>query len=59
MQNLVRDGQTLVLGGFIRPKTEGKKMVMFLVTPYIVDPAGNRMHTDEELSAIQKALQPK
>ncbi len=45
------DGQTLVIGipGSDQPPVEGNLELIF-VTPRIIDPAGNVVHTDDELS---------
>jgi general secretion pathway protein D len=61
-QAQVWDGQTLVLGGVVteelekdrngKPRKDGKslrKQLLVFVTPTIVDPAGNRVHTAENL----------
>jgi hypothetical protein len=46
----VRDGQTLVAGHLVNDKpSEPKKLQLYFVTPTIIDAAGNRIHTDEEL----------
>lgn len=61
-QAVVWDGQTLVLGGLVteepekdrngKPRKDGKslrKQLLVFVTPTIVDPAGNRVHSAENL----------
>jgi type II secretory pathway component GspD/PulD (secretin) len=58
----VWDGQTVVLGGLM-PKNDlssiGKsfsdgqeRALLIFVTPTIIDPAGNRIHTDEQLNSL-------
>jgi type II secretory pathway component GspD/PulD (secretin)/beta-lactamase regulating signal transducer with metallopeptidase domain len=63
------DNQTVVLGGLVgpsprdlspvrrasqsQPKTSNKKNLMMFVTATIVDPAGNRVHSDDELRQMQ------
>jgi type II secretory pathway component GspD/PulD (secretin) len=37
-------------------KTEAKDNLMVFVTPTIVDPAGNRVHSDDELPFAQTAV---
>ena len=44
------DGQTILLGMPSSLSATNQKSLVFFVTPTIVDPAGNRVHTDEELS---------
>ena len=46
----VRDGQTVVLGGFVSEETSKKayKNRMVFVTPIIIDPAGNRVHSSDK-----------
>jgi type II secretory pathway component GspD/PulD (secretin) len=51
---IVWDGQTVVLGGFPTAekdkhssKSRPKKMLLLFVTPTIIDPAGNRVHTTD------------
>jgi type II secretory pathway component GspD/PulD (secretin) len=39
------DGQTLLFGG---PKETSDKAILVLVTPTLIDPAGNRLHPPEE-----------
>ncbi|MCI0539822.1 MAG: type II and III secretion system protein [Verrucomicrobiales bacterium] len=41
----VFDGQTLLFGG---PKETSDKAILVLVTPILIDPAGNRLHPPEE-----------
>ena len=63
------DGQTAIIGGLTEKKytlgqgnTEaskaGDKELLVLITATIVDPAGNRVHTDEEMPFIQKGAPP-
>src|SRR4030095_11205680 len=53
---IVWDGQTMVLGGFPTAekdkrssKSRSKKMLLLFVTPTIIDPAGNPVHTADNL----------
>jgi general secretion pathway protein D len=51
-------GDLPLLGRFFRnesSQTQKKNLVIF-VTPTIIDPAGNRLHTDEELPFAQSAI---
>ena len=49
------DSQTLVIGQMVADtKSDGKMLRLVFVTPTIIDPAGNRVHTDEELSEKYK-----
>lgn len=51
-------GDMPFIGRFFRSEsniTEKKNLVIF-VTPTIIDPAGNRLHTDEELPFAQKTI---
>jgi beta-lactamase regulating signal transducer with metallopeptidase domain len=48
----VWDGDTLVIGGGRRANDkpgDNMKRLLVMVTPTAIDPAGNRMHTDEEV----------
>jgi general secretion pathway protein D len=48
----VWDGQTLVLGGLIAAgdsNSAEKRNLLIFVTPTIIDQAGNRVHTDDEM----------
>ena len=63
------DGQTAVLAGLpeatyvngsvvtAKPKTDDKELLVF-ITASIVDPAGNRIHADDELPFAQKGIPP-
>jgi|GEM_PF-755816 len=45
------DGQTLVFSGVMTNQPAGvRKEMMVFVTPTIIDPAGNRVHTEDDLS---------
>ncbi|HEV7928389.1 MAG TPA: hypothetical protein VGR14_23755 [Verrucomicrobiae bacterium] len=47
----VWDGQTLVFSGEMTNQAAGvRKEMMVLVTPIIIDAAGNRVHTEDDLS---------
>lgn len=55
------DGDTVVLGKPVHENGQpdenpgdGKKRLLVFVTPTIVDSAGNRVHTDEEISALNR-----
>jgi Flp pilus assembly secretin CpaC len=66
------DGQTVILEGlpekdyvsgketFVRQKSSDKELLVF-ITVTLVDPAGNRIHTDEELPFAKDGIpsQPK
>ncbi|HEX5400305.1 MAG TPA: M56 family metallopeptidase, partial [Verrucomicrobiae bacterium] len=45
------DGQTLAL---VFPNSNGKNRLVVFVTSWIVDPAGNRLHSDDELRQMQE-----
>lgn len=45
------DGQTLAL---VFPNSNGKNRLVVFVTSWIVDPAGNRVHSDDELRQMQE-----
>ena len=47
----VWEGQTLAL---VFPGSDGKKRLVVFVTSWIIDPAGNRVHTDDELRQMQE-----
>jgi Flp pilus assembly secretin CpaC len=63
------DGQTAILGGLpettyvngsvvtAKPKTDDKELLVF-ITASVVDPAGNRIHADDELPSAQKGIPP-
>jgi len=62
----VLDGQTLVLGGLVserarraepKPGTQ-KRHVLIFVTPTLVDPAGNLIHTADEMPLSREAIPP-
>jgi general secretion pathway protein D len=38
--------------------TSSKKNLMIFVTPTIIDPAGNRYHSDDEMPFAQNAIPP-
>jgi beta-lactamase regulating signal transducer with metallopeptidase domain len=63
------DGQTVILGGLKKYFTVNGKMVagksgdsdkemLVFITATIVDPAGNRVHADDELPFAQKTVPP-
>jgi type II secretory pathway component GspD/PulD (secretin) len=48
----VWDGQTVVLGGSISESvstTSKKKNLLVFITPTLIDPAGNRLHTEKDM----------
>jgi general secretion pathway protein D len=51
-------GKLPVVGGLFRneSKTTSKKHLLIFVTPTIIDPAGNRVHSDDELPFARKAI---
>ena len=63
------DNQTAIIGGLPettyvngsavagKPKTGDKELLVF-ITATIVDPAGNRVHSDDELPFAQKGIPP-
>ncbi|MCX6928460.1 MAG: hypothetical protein NT154_35415, partial [Verrucomicrobia bacterium] len=56
------DGQTLVLGGKWvsgndSNSTQKRNLIIF-VTPTLIDPAGNRIHTDEEMPFTRNGTPP-
>ena len=53
-QARLEDGQTLVVVG---PVVEKRRLLVF-VTPTIVDPAGNRVHPDDQLPSRGNAVPP-
>jgi general secretion pathway protein D len=38
--------------------TNGRRRLLIFITPTIIDPAGNRVHTDEEMPFGQKSIPP-
>jgi hypothetical protein len=46
----VQDGQTLVIGEVLTNQPEAGDLGLAFVTVTIIDPAGNRVHSDDELS---------
>jgi beta-lactamase regulating signal transducer with metallopeptidase domain/type II secretory pathway component GspD/PulD (secretin) len=65
----LRDGQTAILGKFESHSTAGKsvagtkpevpeKELLVFITATIVDPAGNRVHSDDELPFAHKGIPP-
>jgi hypothetical protein len=56
-QQTVYDGQTLVL--LLQPQKKDKdKVLVALVTATFIDPAGNRVHSDDEMPFAQTAFPP-
>jgi len=63
------DGQTAVIGGLLeknyvggkevadKSKSSDKELLVF-ITATLVDPAGNRVHTDDDLPFAQKGIPP-
>jgi general secretion pathway protein D len=53
-------GDVPILGRLFQSRTKSsvKKNLMIFVTPTIVDPAGNRVHSDDELPFAQNAVPP-
>jgi beta-lactamase regulating signal transducer with metallopeptidase domain/type II secretory pathway component GspD/PulD (secretin) len=62
----VWDGQTVLLGGFMPELDPGQppstntqsENVMVFITATIVDPAGNRVHTDDEMPFAKESVPP-
>jgi type II secretory pathway component HofQ len=51
------DGQTLVLGGVATDQPAGeRRMRMVFVTPRIIDPAGNPVHSDADMPFAQTGI---
>jgi formylmethanofuran dehydrogenase subunit C len=52
----VLDSQTMVIGGVVTNQLSGpKKVGVVFVTPTIIDPAGHRVHTDDDLAKPRKS----
>lgn len=53
-------GDLPLLGRFFRSesKTTNKKNLVIFVTPTMIDPAGNRLHTDEEMPFALSTIPP-
>jgi len=51
-------GDLPYLGRFFRSESNisGKKNLVIFVTPTIIDPAGNRLHSDEEMPFAQQSV---
>jgi hypothetical protein len=46
----------MVIGGVVTNQLSGpKKVGVVFVTPTIIDPAGNRVHTDDDLAKPRKS----
>jgi len=55
----VWDGQTLVIGGLTtNQSSKVRKMRLVFVTPTIIDRAGNRMHTDNDMPFTRNSIPP-
>jgi len=61
----VWDGQTLMIGNpldasnqIVEKPADGKKRLIVLVTPTIIDPGGNRVHTDGATAPARSAVAP-
>jgi type II secretory pathway component GspD/PulD (secretin)/beta-lactamase regulating signal transducer with metallopeptidase domain len=53
----VWDGQTIVLGGDkIASSTNQQQNLLIFITARIIDPAGNPVHTDDEIKAFQNTI---
>jgi hypothetical protein len=63
------DGQTVAFGKFAKHRFAGDKVIaagpdekdtelLVLVTVWVVDPAGNRIHSDDQLSFAKNAIPP-
>ena len=63
-QALVWDGQTVLLGGMSQATgTNAKpsavrKLLLVFITPTIIGPAGNRVHTDEDMPFARDGVPP-
>jgi type II secretory pathway component GspD/PulD (secretin) len=53
-------GDLPLFGRFFRSetKTSAKKNLLIFVTPTLIDPAGNRMHSEDEMPFAQTAIPP-
>jgi type II secretory pathway component GspD/PulD (secretin)/tetratricopeptide (TPR) repeat protein len=53
-------GDLPLLGRFFRSesKNTSKKNLLIFVTPVLIDPAGNRLHTDDEMPFAQNGIPP-
>jgi len=49
------DGQTILLGS---QKSDGKNRLLVFITTALLDPAGNRIHADEELPFAKTSISP-
>ena len=51
-------GDLPLLGRFFRSEASmtSKKNLLIFVTPTIIDPAGNRLHSDEEMPFAQNGI---
>jgi hypothetical protein len=49
------DGQTLEL---VSPKSDGTNRLVVFITATVVDPAGNRVHSDDELPFNPSTIPP-
>jgi type II secretory pathway component GspD/PulD (secretin) len=53
-------GDLPMVGRFFRSesKTTSKKNLIIFVTPTLIDPSGNRLHTDDEMPFAQGGFPP-
>ena len=53
-------GDLPLVGRFFRSesKTTSKNNLLIFVTPTLIDPAGNRLHTDDEMPFAQTGFPP-
>jgi type II secretory pathway component GspD/PulD (secretin) len=53
-------GDLPLLGGLFRSesKTIQKKNLLFFITPTLIDPAGNRIHSEEHMPFTREAVPP-
>ena len=42
----------------MNPRQTQKKNLLIFVTPTLIDPAGNRLHTDDEMPFAQAGIPP-
>jgi len=55
----VWDGQTVVLGGSVSESvrtTSKKKNLLVFITPTLIDPAGNRLHTEKDMPSTRDGI---
>ena len=53
-------GDLPLVGRFFRSesKTTNKKNLLIFITPTLIDPAGNRVHTEDEMPSAREGIPP-